>query len=35
MTIVVGENVGISAVAISQGSLVVKVKERRRLSHSR
>ncbi|MHC4204185.1 MAG: flagellar basal body P-ring protein FlgI, partial [Planctomycetota bacterium] len=26
-TIVVGENVGISAVAISQGSLVVKVKE--------
>ncbi|HDZ68811.1 MAG TPA: hypothetical protein ENH43_00105 [Phycisphaerales bacterium] len=26
-TIVVGENVGISAVAISQGSLVVKIKE--------
>jgi len=26
-TIVVGENVGISAVAISQGSLVIKVKE--------
>jgi len=26
-TIVVGENVGISAVAISQGSLVIKIKE--------
>jgi len=31
-TIVVGENVGISAVAISQGSLVVKVKETARVS---
>jgi flagellar P-ring protein precursor FlgI len=32
-TIVVGENVGISAVAISQGSLVVKVKETATVSH--
>jgi flagellar P-ring protein precursor FlgI len=31
-TIVVGENVGISAVAISQGSLVVKVKESAQVS---
>ena len=31
-TIVVGENVGISAVAISQGSLVVKVKETAQVS---
>ncbi len=31
-TIVVGENVGITAVAISQGSLVVKVKETERVS---
>lgn len=31
-TIVVGENVGISAVAISQGSLVVKVKETSQVS---
>jgi len=31
-TIVVGENVGISAVAISQGSLVVKVRETARVS---
>lgn len=31
-TIVVGENVGISAVAISQGSLVVKVKEQKNVS---
>ena len=32
-TIVVGENVGISAVAISQGSLVVKIQEREIPSH--
>jgi flagellar P-ring protein precursor FlgI len=32
-TIVVGENVGISAVAISQGSLVVKIKEMPIVSH--
>ncbi|MCD4831065.1 MAG: flagellar basal body P-ring protein FlgI [Anaerohalosphaeraceae bacterium] len=31
-TIVVGENVGISAVAISQGSLIVKVKEQKNVS---
>jgi flagellar P-ring protein precursor FlgI len=31
-TIVVGENVGISSVAISQGSLVVKVKESAQVS---
>jgi len=31
-TIVVGENVGISTVAISQGSLVVKIKETERVS---
>jgi flagellar P-ring protein precursor FlgI len=31
-TIIVGENVGISAVAISQGSLVVKVKEQQLVS---
>jgi len=31
-TIVVGENVGISAVAISQGSLVVKIQERQLVS---
>jgi flagellar P-ring protein precursor FlgI len=31
-TIVVGENVGISAVAISQGSLVVKITETERVS---
>ncbi|MFB0524950.1 MAG: flagellar basal body P-ring protein FlgI [Phycisphaerae bacterium] len=31
-TIVVGENVGISAVAISQGSLVVKIRETARVS---
>jgi flagellar P-ring protein precursor FlgI len=31
-TIVVGENVGVSAVAISQGSLVVKVRETARVS---
>ncbi|NQV31769.1 MAG: flagellar basal body P-ring protein FlgI, partial [Phycisphaeraceae bacterium] len=31
-TIVVGENVGISEVAISQGSLIVKVKEQKNVS---
>jgi flagellar P-ring protein precursor FlgI len=31
-TIVVGENVGISAVAISQGSLVVKIRETAQVS---
>jgi flagellar P-ring protein precursor FlgI len=31
-TIIVGENVGISAVAISQGSLIVKVKEQKNVS---
>jgi flagellar P-ring protein FlgI len=31
-TIVVGENVGISAVAISQGSLIVKISEREQVS---
>jgi len=31
-TIIVGENVGISAVAISQGSLVIKVKEQKNVS---
>ena len=31
-TIIVGENVGISAVAISQGSLIVKVKEQQLVS---
>jgi flagellar P-ring protein precursor FlgI len=31
-TIVVGENVGISTVAISQGSLVVKIRETARVS---
>jgi flagellar P-ring protein precursor FlgI len=31
-TIVVGENVGISAVAISQGSLIIKVKEQKNVS---
>lgn len=31
-TIVVGENVGISAVAISQGSLIVKIKEQKNVS---
>lgn len=31
-TIIVGENVGISAVAISQGSLIIKVKEQKNVS---
>jgi len=31
-TIVVGENVGISSVAISQGSLIIKIKEQQNVS---